>query len=143
MKAEGTQQSVESITPLPSPSFQERDMKIDVEITLIYQKKIEMAIRLHFGWYIICVSGWRGMDKVEKMDCRANGEVTFCAMSLLLSQSSKISSPSSQRIESSLNVKRNELSRQEYRKNDNGKQLLTNSYQKKKQNMLRIAPTSH
>jgi len=38
------------------------------------------------------------MDKVEKMDCRANGEVTFCAMSPLLSQSSKISNPISQRI---------------------------------------------
>jgi hypothetical protein len=27
--------------------------------------------------------------------------------------------------------------------NDNGKQLLTNQYQKKKQNMLRIVPTKH
>jgi hypothetical protein len=50
------------------------------------------------------------MDKVEKMDCRANGEVTFCAMSPLLSQSPKISDPISQRIESTLQVMNNELS---------------------------------
>jgi hypothetical protein len=38
------------------------------------------------------------MDKVEKMDCRANDELTFCAISPLLSQSSKISDSISQRI---------------------------------------------
>jgi hypothetical protein len=38
------------------------------------------------------------MDKVEKMDWRANGEVTFCAIRPLLSQSSKISDSISQRI---------------------------------------------
>jgi hypothetical protein len=38
------------------------------------------------------------MDKAEKMDCRANGEVTFCAMSLLLCQSSKMTDPISQRM---------------------------------------------
>jgi len=38
------------------------------------------------------------MDKVEKMDCGANGEVILCAMSPLLSQSPKLSDPISQRI---------------------------------------------
>ena len=46
------------------------------------------------------------MDKVQKMDRRANGEVTFCAMSPLLSQSPKISAPVSQRI--GLTERRNE-----------------------------------
>jgi hypothetical protein len=50
------------------------------------------------------------MDKVEKMDCRANGEVILWAISPLLSQSSKISNPISQRIQSTLQVKNNELS---------------------------------
>jgi hypothetical protein len=44
------------------------------------------------------IGGYREMDKVEKMDCRANSEVIFCAMSPLLSQSPKISDPISQRI---------------------------------------------
>ncbi len=38
------------------------------------------------------------MDKLEKIDCRANGEVTFWAMSPLPSQGSKISDPVGQRI---------------------------------------------
>jgi hypothetical protein len=38
------------------------------------------------------------MDKGEKMDCGANGEVIVWAMSPLLSQSPKISSSISQRI---------------------------------------------
>jgi hypothetical protein len=38
------------------------------------------------------------MDKAEKMDCSANGEVIFWATSLLLSQSSKMTDPISQRI---------------------------------------------
>ena len=50
------------------------------------------------------------MDKVEKMDCRANGEIILWAMSSLLSQSPKISNPISQRIESTLKVKNSELS---------------------------------
>jgi hypothetical protein len=38
------------------------------------------------------------MDKVEKMDCRANGDVILWAMSPLLSQSPKISDSISHRI---------------------------------------------
>ena len=56
------------------------------------------------------IGGYQDMDKREKMDCRANGEVTFYAMSPLLSQSPKISDPLSQRIEITLQVKNNELS---------------------------------
>ncbi len=37
------------------------------------------------------------MDHVDKMDCRANGEVIFWAMNPLLSQGPKISDPISQR----------------------------------------------
>jgi hypothetical protein len=50
------------------------------------------------------------MDKVEKMDCRGNGEVILWAMSPLLSQSSKISDPINQRIEGTLQAKNNKLS---------------------------------
>jgi hypothetical protein len=50
------------------------------------------------------------MDKGEKMDYRANGEVILWAMSPLLSQSLKISNPINQRIESTLQVKNSELS---------------------------------
>jgi hypothetical protein len=42
------------------------------------------------------------MDKIEKMDYRANGKVILWAMSPLLSQSPKISNPISERIESTL-----------------------------------------
>ena len=38
------------------------------------------------------------MDKVEKMDCRANGEVIFGAMSPPLSQGPNISDPITQRV---------------------------------------------
>lgn len=38
------------------------------------------------------------MDKVEKIDCRANGEVISCAMSLLLRQNPKIRDPISQKV---------------------------------------------
>jgi len=50
------------------------------------------------------------MDKGEKMDCRANGEVTFWAMSPLLSQRPEISDLLSQSIETTLQVKNSELS---------------------------------
>jgi len=50
------------------------------------------------------------MDKVEKMDYRANAEVILWAMISLLSQSPKTSNPISQRIESTLQVKNSELS---------------------------------
>jgi hypothetical protein len=50
------------------------------------------------------------MDKVGKMDCRANGEVILWAMSPLMSQSSKIPNPISQRIETTLQIMNNELS---------------------------------
>lgn len=50
------------------------------------------------------------MDRAEKMDCRANGEVILWAMSPLLSQSSKISNPISQRIETTLQIQNSELS---------------------------------
>ena len=56
------------------------------------------------------IGEYRCMDQGEKMDCGANGEVTFCAISLLLSQSPKISDPFSQRIEPTLQVKNSELS---------------------------------
>jgi len=38
------------------------------------------------------------MDKIEKMDGRANGEVIFCAMSPLLSQGPNIPDPISQKV---------------------------------------------
>jgi len=47
---------------------------------------------------VVYIEGHRDMNKVEKMDCRANGEVIFCAMSLPLSQGPNISDPISQRI---------------------------------------------
>jgi hypothetical protein len=56
------------------------------------------------------IGGYRCMDQGEKMDCGANGEVTFCAMSLLLSQSPKISDWVSQRMETPLQVRNSELS---------------------------------
>ena len=67
------------------------------------------------------------MDKIEKMDCRANGEVIFCAMRPLLSQRPKITDPINQRIGLTgrrkgvgypiIQAKDSELSGQEYRKN--------------------------
>jgi len=58
----------------------------------------------------VCQGGYRDMDKGEKMDCRANAEVDFCAANPLLSQSPKISDPVSHRIETTLQVKNSELS---------------------------------
>jgi len=56
------------------------------------------------------IGEYRCMDQGEKMDCGANGEVTFCAMGLLLSQSPKISDWVSQRTETRLQVRNRELS---------------------------------
>ena len=39
-----------------------------------------------------------GYHQVEKMDCRAKGEVIFCPKSPLLSESLKITEPINQRI---------------------------------------------
>jgi len=56
------------------------------------------------------IGGYRCMDPGEKTDCGANGEVTFCAIGLLLSQSPKISDWVSQRMETQLQVRNSELS---------------------------------
>ena len=56
------------------------------------------------------IGGYQDMNKGEKMDCRANAEVDFCAANPLLSQSPKISDPVSHRIETTLQVKNSELS---------------------------------
>ena len=66
------------------------------------------------------------MDKVEKMDCRANGEVIFCAMSPLLSQGPNISDQSAHRVDRKkkwgpypiIQAKNNELSGQGYTENE-------------------------
>jgi len=48
------------------------------------------------------------MDKIEKMDYRANGEAILWAVISLLSQGPKTSNPTSHRIESTLQVQDSE-----------------------------------
>jgi hypothetical protein len=74
------------------------------------------------------------MDKVDKMDCRANGEVIFCAMSPPLSQGPHISDQSEHRIDREKKWVLSHHSRprttncldRDIRKMNNGKQWITN-----------------
>jgi len=46
----------------------------------------EKPVKQYFGGvvYDLCVRGYRGMGRTDKMDCRAKGEVDFLAIELCL-----------------------------------------------------------
>ena len=74
-----------------------------------------------------------GYHQVEKMDCRAKGEVIFCPMSPLLSQSPKITGPINQRIGVDRKKKGGRLSNHSSQRTancldrDKGKMIVENS----------------